>query len=181
MNMSVSTSSYNATLWDNSDFPFHSRPFYFVERDNLFPHISDAQLAVAAPFVVYWLVSGFFHILDSSSWGWLDKYRIHDSQEVKTRNRATRMEVLQAVLFQQVLQTALGLAWLEEGTALTFSMRRQSMLHIAQNVDWVLRLVMHENSVDVLLDSQGARVAYFLYWWGIPCVQLLFAMYVSVV
>ncbi|KAL9600223.1 MAG: hypothetical protein Q9179_003289 [Wetmoreana sp. 5 TL-2023] len=41
---------------------------------------------------------------------WFSQYRIHTPEEFKQRNRVTVGEVLRSVLFQQAIQTALGLA-----------------------------------------------------------------------
>ena len=43
------------------------------------------------------------------SWPFLDKYRIHPSEEITKRNRVTRAEVVRAVLIQQLGQVIVGL------------------------------------------------------------------------
>ncbi|EEB86937.1 hypothetical protein MPER_15935, partial [Moniliophthora perniciosa FA553] len=76
--------------------------------------IPDSTLTIASPVVAYWTLSLFYHFLDTRTWKWLDKYRIHESEEVTRKNRVTRWEVVKAVVFQQVLQTLLGWFWIDE-------------------------------------------------------------------
>ena len=70
--------------------------------------MSDETLALVAPLAAYWIYSAFFQILDSLPLHWLERYRIHESEEVKARNLASKWDVFVAVLFQQVVQTLLG-------------------------------------------------------------------------
>src|SRR6266702_6963200 len=89
-----STSTVNTTIPDDHPI-FHSHPFYSLQASSLVPGLSDPLLAVILPFLAYWFTSALFHLFDISNWAWLDRYRIHDSAEVSTRNRATRPEVFQ--------------------------------------------------------------------------------------
>ncbi|KAJ7454081.1 hypothetical protein FB451DRAFT_1518384, partial [Mycena latifolia] len=70
--------------------------------------ISNAHFALAAPIAVYWSASPFFHCFDTPGWTALDRYRIHESSEGVWRNRVARTAVIQNILLQQGLQTALG-------------------------------------------------------------------------
>src|SRR5882762_8431118 len=101
----------NTTLCDSS--LYHCYPFYHVPRPSIVPGVSDQALTVAAPVLAYWLLSSIFHIFDVSGWKWLERFRIHDSVEVSSRNLASRFQVLRAVILQQVIQTVLGIFWLE--------------------------------------------------------------------
>lgn len=148
------------------------QPFYYTEQPSLLEGISDYYLTLAAPILAYWSLSLFFHILDISEWKWLDQYRIHDSSEVRSRNRATRTEVLCAVLFQHIIQTLLGLVWM--------SAEEQD----GQPADEMQRLLglirsligrFEGGSVDEYVLS---NIVYMVYWWGIPSVQFLAAMWV---
>ncbi|KAG8220852.1 putative zinc-finger protein, partial [Butyriboletus roseoflavus] len=129
-------------------------------RQNLFDSIPDNILALAAPVVAYWTMSLFFHYLDMSNWAWLDKYRIHESDEVKSRNRATRSQVFWAVILQHVLQTMLGYYWLSDPPKMSPSK-------------------FGPDTGDYLLELRGADITYWLYWWGIPGAQLLFSLQTS--
>jgi sphinganine C4-monooxygenase len=128
---------------------------------------------MAAPVIAYWCLSLYFHALDISGWKWLEKYRIHDSQEVQAHNLATRSEVVWAVILQQVIQTALGLISLSDEST-----------HVVNNAQQLRRLAF-------FLDSQafntfGVRITpcilvhatNFFYWWGVPILQFLGAMFI---
>ncbi|GBB83332.1 hypothetical protein RclHR1_10060005 [Rhizophagus clarus] len=71
--------------------------------------MSDKQLALFVPFVVYWIYSGFYHLISVYEVSFFEKYRIHSLIEVETRNKVSMGEVIRAVLLQQFLQTLLGL------------------------------------------------------------------------
>lgn len=128
--------------------------WYFSSSPSLVPGIPDQFLAVLAPLPAYWVVSTFFYIIDT-----LDlfaKYRIHDSAEVKSRNRASKSDVFFAVILQQAIQTALGYWWMSNpGEPVN---PQQGMQDIAQ---W---------------SGAGPAAAWWLYWWGIPTFQMLLAM-----
>ncbi|CCK68911.1 sphingosine hydroxylase KNAG_0B04760 [Huiozyma naganishii CBS 8797] len=80
---------------------------HIVPRPSLVEGIPDGILALIAPVVAYWVVSGFFHLLDTFNLA--EKYRIHPSAEVKSRNKAGRLEVLREVILQHCIQTLFGL------------------------------------------------------------------------
>ena len=77
-------------------------------RPPIFPFISDKHLSLALPVIAYWVYSAFFHFLDLQTWKWLDKYRIHQPEEITKRNRVTRWEVLRDVFVQHLIQTIVG-------------------------------------------------------------------------
>src|SRR6266542_1360466 len=81
-------------------------PVYHIPKPQLIDGIPDHFLTIAAPVIGYWYLSLFFHFLDISEWKFLDKYRIHESAEVKSKNLVTKSQVVWAVVFQQVIQTA---------------------------------------------------------------------------
>ncbi|KAI9511403.1 sphingosine hydroxylase [Russula earlei] len=145
---------------------YHAYPVYYSPAPSLFPPLSDSVLAVLAPLPAYWLMSGFFHLLDCTNWAWVVRYRINPSSEVATRNRATRLEVLRAVLSQQAVQTALGVWWVTEHTQKVD--HAGAMRGIAQTLASPLGA----------FEDAAAPLAYFLYWWFIPTVQLFVAMIV---
>ncbi|KAJ7449553.1 sphingosine hydroxylase [Mycena latifolia] len=133
---------------------------------SLIDGVSDHHLALAAPILAYWLLSLAFHYLDTRDWKILEHYRIHDSSEVASRNRVSRTAVVWAVIFQQVLQTALGLIWMGNEHTL--------VVNHAEKVSAIARWVAH---VPAPADVQH-RLAYFVYWWGIPLFQFLVAIFV---
>jgi sphinganine C4-monooxygenase len=151
-------------------------PVYFKNRSELIPNIPDHALVLVVPLIAYWSYSLLFHLLDISEWTWLDKYRIHDSAEVKSRNLASRSQVLYAVIFQQVLQTVLGYWWMggaEDISAVDHASRLRSL---SPTVRRVLLSTIGESLTQSLMEQNGAEVVHFVYWWAIPIAQLLFAM-----
>lgn len=79
-------------------------------KASLIDGIPDGVLALAAPVIAYWIESGFFHIIDTFKL--LEQYRIHPSEAIEKMNQASRLHVLAEVIFQHIMQTAVGLAFL---------------------------------------------------------------------
>ncbi|XBW35711.1 hypothetical protein QEN19_001281 [Hanseniaspora menglaensis] len=77
-----------------------------LDSRSLVSGINDGVLALIAPVVAYWALSLFFHIIDTFELA--EFYRIHPSEEVTKRNKATRMQVLIEVIFQHVVQSIVG-------------------------------------------------------------------------
>jgi sphinganine C4-monooxygenase len=120
----------------------------------------------------------FFHLLDISSWKCLGKYRIHETAEVKSRNRATRLEVVWAVLLQQAIQTVLGAYWITEELHKEDGAWRIEMEGVGRVLLSVVNVAFGKETGDKVLEAKGADMVYFLYWWGIPIAQILFAMFI---
>jgi sphinganine C4-monooxygenase len=148
-------------------------PFYYSHKTSLFAAFPDQYLALALPIFAYWSLSLFFHYLDISGWKWLERYRIHESSEVKARNIATRSQVAWAVLLQQVIQTLLGLLWLSGRPRATNHL--QNMQGISIKLGPLLGWSMGGTNSEVVMHD----LVYFVYWWSIPILQFLAAMYVS--
>ncbi|KAE9400354.1 sphingosine hydroxylase [Gymnopus androsaceus JB14] len=148
--------------YDGSSVCFSSRdhPFYHSAQPTLIDGIPDPILTLAGPILAYWSSSLFFHSLDISDWKWLEKYRIHESAETQTRNLVSRTQVIWAVIFQQVVQTVLGLFWLSD--------------HYDGDHVLAMHRIARFFGTDILLHS----LAYSIYWWVIPSAQLLFAMFI---
>ncbi|KXN81519.1 Sphingolipid C4-hydroxylase SUR2 [Leucoagaricus sp. SymC.cos] len=144
-------------------------PFYYSPRHRLIDNAPDHLVTLAVPIIAYWSLSLIFHVLDMSGWKWLDKYRIHESEEVKKRNLVGRTEVVLAVIFQQVIQTLMGLVWLEEeiivpgGRAMVVKEGLKSGIVTASSV--------------VGKEEMIAKAAWFMYWWGVPIFQFFAAMF----
>lgn len=144
-------------------------PFYHVEKNDLFDSIPDRHLALAAPVLAYWSLSLFFHFLDTRTWKALDKYRIHPSAEVASRNLVSRSAVVYAVIFQHIVQSILGFVWLPAERPI-YTPHSIAVQSIANHVQTAFALVGSPNSDVVRGLSQ------FLYWWVFPALQLLAAM-----
>ncbi|THH01780.1 hypothetical protein EW145_g6851 [Phellinidium pouzarii] len=164
--------SGNASL---QHYVYAAPPFYHTSRPAVLSQMSDASLALVLPVVVYWGYSLFFHLLDSIDTPWLNKHRIHDSAEVKSRNLASKSSVFLAVLFQQAVQTALGYVWMDAGEEV------QSCLNDLQSIEraviYCARFVLGDAAALSFLSAYGPASVKFLYWWGIPSAQLVFAMF----
>lgn len=152
-----------------------SPPIYHTTRPHILDSVSDEMLSLIAPIVVYWVYSLFFHFLDSREWFFLHKYRIHESAEVKSRNLVSRSSVVWAVLFQQVIQTALGVYWMD-GVPEEIQSPLTNVSSIRNGVSIVARIVLGERTAESFLQQLGSQSVWFLYWWGIPLSQLVFAM-----
>jgi sphinganine C4-monooxygenase len=162
--VAVMSTKYNLTGADHPIFYTHS--LYYSPAPSLFPNLSDSLLALLAPILAYWLTSLIFYLFDISGWAWLDRYRIHDSAEVATRNRATPSQVFRAVLLQQLFQTALGYIWLSD------SPERVDHVAATRNIARVLSSSSYFAPFAPLIP----QLAYLLYWWFIPAAKLLVAM-----
>lgn len=170
-----------ATFLDASHLRYLSThtPFYYTPNVQLFPGLPDHLFALAVPVISYWFLSIFFHILDISEWKWLDKYRLHESQEVKSRNLVSRTEVVRAVILQQVIQTAMGLWWVEELPTGGEVDHVAKMLRLASWQEWATTWGLGEQAGRQLLASRGADGLYTLYWWALPVARFFLGMCVS--
>ncbi|KAI1417650.1 fatty acid hydroxylase superfamily-domain-containing protein [Hypoxylon sp. FL1857] len=77
-----------------------------VVAPDLLSWLPDFYLSILAPTVAYWVVSIFFHVIDTLDL--FPQYRLHTPAEIAQRNKATRYEVLRDVLFQQVIQAGMS-------------------------------------------------------------------------
>jgi len=163
---------------DNICLPPLKVPFYFAMRQNIFDSVPDNILALAAPVVAYWTMSFFFHLLDTSNWAWLDKYRIHESEEVQSRNRATPLQVFWAVVLQHTLQTVLGYLWLSTPPDISPSNCMMEMETVGKTLVHLVRWTVGTHAGGYVLERQGADITHWLYWWGIPAAQILFSLFI---
>lgn len=76
-------------------------------REPLLSWISDKHLALLAPVVAYWIMSAFFHTLDT--YDLLPRYRIHSPADRIKNNVVAPGVVFRAVVTQHLIQTAAGL------------------------------------------------------------------------
>lgn len=158
---------------------FHSYPFYYSPANSLIPGLSDPLLAVILPILAYWLTSAVFYCLDVSNWAWLDRYRIHDSAEISTRNRANPPEVFRAVILQQVIQTTLGYLWLSEVPESPDHSAAMRVVARALSSFGVLSLSPSDEQAYPLLGLfTSPWLSYLIYWYIIPAAQIVIAMVV---
>ena len=153
----------------------HSQPaFYHTSKPTVFEGMTDEVLALVSPFVAYWAYSIFFVALDSIEAPWIHRYRIHESAEVTSRNRVTKLGCFLWVLLQQVIQTVLGLYWMDttESTPAFLT----DIEGIRNLVVYVAQTILGETTSNWFLLSYGASSVRFIYWCGYPIAQLVFAM-----
>lgn len=151
-------------------------PVYHVARPDLLSWMSDKHLSLAAPVIAYWVLSMFFHALDVYEFAWLEKYRLHESAEVKSRNLVSRADVVWAVFLQQIIQTGLGLVFIDEhGNEESYD-HRAGMRACAPWVVWIVRLVCGPAPGERVLASYGQELVHATYWWLIPSAQFMFAL-----
>ncbi|KAI4201644.1 MAG: hypothetical protein LQ350_003123 [Teloschistes chrysophthalmus] len=87
---------------------FTAFPSYTLKPvPRLLPWLSDFHLSLVLPVAAYWFMSLLFYYIDRMDY--FSQYRLHTPEEFKQRNRVTVAEVLRSVLFQQAIQTSLGL------------------------------------------------------------------------
>lgn len=149
-----------------------ARPFYHTESPQLTQFMSDEHLSLFVPVAAYWILSLIFHSMDVCDWPFLDKFRIHESFEIKSRNQVTQLEVIRAVLLQQIVQTLLGAFWMDSPAPL----RDHSAVVQAFRIRGATLLSHLPGESAYLFKSWIPACAWYTYWWIIPSVQLLFAM-----
>jgi len=155
-------------------------PIYQTFRPSLLSFISDKHLSLILPILVYWVLSLIFHLLDTAKFEYFESRRIHESPEVLSRNRATVKQVVKAVMVQQVIQTALGYVWLEDDESIlqreVYRDHVGAMGGLAPKVGGMVLLLLGDRTGEKLLRSSGEQLVRWVYWWGIPIAQLLFAL-----
>lgn len=88
--------------------PTLTLPLYtLTPRPALLSFVSDFHLSLILPVLAYWFLSAIYHVI--STYNLFEEYRIHTPAALKARNRVSALEVLRAVVTQQIVQTALGL------------------------------------------------------------------------
>ncbi|KAK0520212.1 Sphingolipid C4-hydroxylase sur2 [Tilletia horrida] len=156
-------------------------PFYHAQRASLLPFLSDKLLSLLAPILIYWLVSLAYHTLDVLQLPYFEKFRLHEPEEITKRNKVSVAQVVRMVLVQQAIQTALGLLVLdgdEVSHAQVFADHRADMNALGQTLGrWVAPLLGERRTIE-LLTAAGPRAIEWLYWWGVPTVQLWWAFLV---
>ncbi|EJD43387.1 sphingosine hydroxylase [Auricularia subglabra TFB-10046 SS5] len=151
-------------------------PFYHTPQASVLPFMSDITLSMVAPIVAYWAYSLFFHAMDTIDL--LPAARIHTPDEIAKRNRATRTQVVTAVLFQQFIQFVTGYVWLSMEKPEARPSHADAMRSIAGPVARVILLVLGQENGLHVLRQYGPRIVEFVYWWGIPGAQLALGMFV---
>lgn len=157
--------------------PLLQYPIYHFARAEVIPGVSDKYTSIFAPFLAYWVFSLFFHLLDTLQWPIFERHRIHESEEVKTRNMVTVRQVILAVFVQQAIQTLLGIVWLEDDDPSVGPFRDHvgDMVWYAGWMGKAAIVVLGESRGSEVLKLYGAEAVSWVYWWGVPIVQFFFA------
>ncbi|KAI0770876.1 sphingosine hydroxylase [Trametes elegans] len=153
-------------------------PIYYNPSHSLVSWCPDHLSALLAPVIAYWAFSGVFHLFDISGWRWLEKYRLHESEEVKSRNLASRGQVLRDVILQQLVQTGMGIVWMEQVPTGDAVDHLAGMLKLAHPMAAVVQWTLGEELGAQLLATRGATGLYTLYWWAIPLAKLFVGIFV---
>jgi len=155
-------------------------PIYYNTRPSLLSSVSDKHLSLIAPFAIYWIYSLVYHALDSAKLPYFEARRLHESPEVLSRNKATVFQVIKAVVVQQIIQTILGLIWLEDDATIAkrelYRDHLGEMGQLAPCVADATLLVFGRKSGEDMLRNHGEAMVRWVYWWGIPVAQMLFAL-----
>jgi len=85
--------------------------------------------------------------------------------------------VILAVMFQQVVQTILGLTFVDDAHIGPGSWRGD-MQKLGKAVVVVIRFAFGSETGGRILQANGPDMVYVLYWWGIPAAQFFLAMFV---
>lgn len=81
--------------------------YTLTPRPSLIPNIPDELLKIFIVPALYWISSGFFHLIDTLDL--FPQYRLHAPEELESRNRITLWQCIRQLLIQQALQIGLGL------------------------------------------------------------------------
>lgn len=77
-----------------------------VPRPSVFKGYSDEVAALALPIIAYWTYSSIFHIMDVYKLA--ENHRIHPTEEMLKKNRASLHEVVRDVILQHIIQSITG-------------------------------------------------------------------------
>jgi sphinganine C4-monooxygenase len=143
--------------------------------------MTDKVFSLLAPIVAYWVFSLVFHAIDCAELPYFEKYRMHETEEVLSRNRTTVRQVIEAVVLQQVIQTALGWLWLEsEEEILKREIWRDhtsDMKGLARLVGQGVQLLAGDKAGLALVRALGGEnITGWVYWWGVPLFQMGLAL-----
>lgn len=154
-----------------------SYPIYYTPNTQLLSWINDKDLSLLTPVAIYWAASLLFEAMDWSNLPFFEKYRIHEPEEVKRRNKVSATTVFWMVVIQQILQTALGYWALDENEAIHEAMtdHRVNLQTYGAYISRAAFLLFGPSTGSKVLRYCGAEVTSWVYWWGVPIVQFLLA------
>ncbi|CEH17995.1 Sphingolipid hydroxylase [Ceraceosorus bombacis] len=157
-----------------------STPWYHTPSERLVPFMTDKYFSVLGPVVLYWLASAWFAFLDYIQLPFFEQYRLHEPEEVTSRNRVGPWKVAAMVMLQHAIQVGLGAMVLDGSQSAIENARdhQEGMRDIAAYVSSAaLGLLGNSNGLS-FLKVAGPSTVHFIYWWGIPVVQFWWAFFV---
>lgn len=191
----------NSTLGELPPLPSYN----LTPRPSMITGIPDVVIQLLAPVIAYWVVSIFFHILDT--YDLCSQYRLHTPAEVLKRNHVTRYEVVRDVVLQQIIQTTFGLVMAyfdpvetvgrEDYDLARWGQRLRLAQHYIPSMLAVIGLdavtlgkQLHSTYPQLAGAVSGGlyatesfapwevSVAKFIYWIGIPAIQFTVAIFI---
>lgn len=103
----MSTSPIMATNYSLYDATLPPLPEYtLTPRADLISWFPDSWGPLFGPIIVYWIMSGFFHLLDV--YDMFPQYRLHTPEEITSRNHVSRWNCFRDVIIQQIVQIVTG-------------------------------------------------------------------------
>ncbi|WAQ86571.1 hypothetical protein PtA15_7A297 [Puccinia triticina] len=154
-------------------------PSYHFQRNEIIPGLSDPALTVLVPLLAYWLVAIFFTLLDHLELPWIEKYRLHEPAEIAKRNKVSPAQVVKAVILQQLIQTALGIFYLDSAPSNVLARDYLAeMKQYAPLVSTLVHILLPPQHARWLLLNYGQSLVQWSYWWGLPILQFLWASFV---
>ncbi|KAL4063191.1 hypothetical protein V8B97DRAFT_2109426 [Scleroderma yunnanense] len=139
-------------------------PFYFIARQNLVGDISDTTLALMCPVIAFWMFSVFFDLLDNSGWRFFEQYRIHESNEIKSRNLATKSEVVINVIAGYLIQTIVGIIYLNDLPDISLSHCSMELEEMQTTLVCFIKWMARPKLLVDLLIFHKTSIVYWLYW-----------------
>lgn len=159
-----------------------SYPIYFFPRADLIPGFSDRYLSLALPFLGYWAMALSYLFLDWVQWPVFEQYRMRDPNEGQVRNRVKLDVVAKAVLSQQVLQTFIGCLSVEPnsvGLAQVFRDHKAHIRAVGVVMTRIATRLLGTSLAHEVLHLYGTAISEIVYWWVVPMLHLLYALYVK--
>lgn len=157
-----------------SPLPESRYPIYSSHRQQLVPGLSDGITLLVAPIIVYWSFSLMFHFIDNLGWDCFERYRIHEPDELKRKNRVSVAQVIRAVIIQQIIQTATG--WI-----FVIGVEEPPLDAAGDLNAWGMRVAHVVLSIagtkrgGEFVARYGQQTAEWIYWWGVPTLQMVIA------
>ncbi|KAI0788822.1 sphingosine hydroxylase [Abortiporus biennis] len=156
-----------------------NHPFYYTPHPEIIEGVPDWVTSLVAPTVTYWIVSLVFQLLDSSDAEWLKRYRLHESEEVQSKNLVSKFTVFQAVIFQQIIQNLAGYWWMDKDAVSGAGVDHLSaMTALLPRVYFFLSRALGDSATAEVLKNYADTILYLVYWWFIPVGRFFFGMFI---